>query len=117
MTIETKPLTIPEVLRAAADLCGKGWTQGRRAVDKSGYPVYVMSPKACKFCMVGGIYRAVGDESHEDFVNDCRRIIRRHLGKSSDSGLASWNDARIRTQAEVVAALRGAADLAEREAE
>lgn len=98
-------------LRAAADVLERdGWTQGRLGTADG--------PK----CAVGSIYfvatdcRDMGDESYvkaeTDRAEEAGRALSRQIGVPRDL-VPEWNDAGNRTAAEVIAALRAAADRAE----
>ena len=39
------------------------WTQGAMARDIDGYEVRPSNPRACRFCLVGAMWRIVGSES------------------------------------------------------
>lgn len=80
-------------LEAAARLLEKGWTQG----------VY----EDCgAFCLSGAIYEVVGRGGD---VVPAREYVKKAIGIIS---LVGWNDEPGRTQAEVVSAVRKAAELA-----
>jgi hypothetical protein len=104
-----------EVLRAVAEILepADAWGQGGFWRDADGTVCWV-KPESIKCrCLAGGIAEAsglsrFGDDSHFDALNFVERVI----------GCASvpiWNDDPARTQPQVVAALRKAADLAESE--
>lgn len=101
-------MTSPEVagvLLAAAELLEKpgAWTQGEFAKTASGDGTYWNSPDAVCWCAEGAI-RHVGGGS------DAIITLRRSLGLPGGLyPVAGWNDKHIRTQAEVVSALRSAA--------
>lgn len=101
-------LKISEILDKAADLIEpKGaWTQGESARDDQAVGLMADNPTACSFCMYGAIVRASGGYLEGNEV--CSRAIR-FLGVPS---LINWNDRPNRTQAEVVAKLREAAQKA-----
>ena len=103
-------LTVPEVLRKAADLIEPegAWTQGEMGRDHTGERVSCRSDAAVKFCALGAISRA-GDGALED---EAAQILR-DVVKPRRNDIARWNDAPGRQQSEVVAALREAADRAE----
>lgn len=69
----------------------------------------VNSDGSVSLCALIAIYRAT-DLSSVGLAASL--FVRRHLGLSDSEGLAGWNDAPERTQAEVVAALRAAASEA-----
>jgi len=111
-----------EVLAKAADLIepeGR-WIQGAYAKDAVGEEVYPPSGDAVCFCTYGALYMASGrpremrDAEHGPAAYYLRRAIGRELQRYGRR-LDKWNDRRDRTQAEVVAALRKAADLARSE--
>ena len=116
--------TVAETLRKAADLIEpKGaWTQGYYARDASGryweedpdsdaQGSYVDFPAKC-FCLYGAIAKAVGAD--DPFLMKTDGRIEDALRLATGTTLvADWNDAPERTQAEVVAALRAAADASE----
>jgi hypothetical protein len=95
-----------EILDGAAALIepeGR-WTQGKYAADRDGHTVDPRSPKAVCWCARGARARAAGE-----FENRTHDFLRRVVG---DRQTIRWNDDPDRTQAEVVAALRQAAELA-----
>lgn len=102
-----------EVLAKAADLIEPegAWTQGKFAREASGLAQDPKSPKAICWCARGAIIRSGGLESAP------LRYLRSVVPSCDRSGepVAVWNDAPERTQAEVVKALRDAADLARSE--
>lgn len=101
---------IADILDRAADLIEPegAWVRREYAVTRSGYPISVLSDKACRFCGVGAIMRATE-------TGNARLLLRKIaglpalLGFGSLSSFYDWNDVKSRTQAEVVAALREAA--------
>lgn len=101
--------TVPEILRAAADLIEPegAWTQGRLNIFRNGQPV-------C-WCAMGAIIHASGG-CGRDAVSLIEADLPRSPSTEPLRPIAKWNDAPERTQAEVVAKLREAADLAERTA-
>ena len=104
-------LTVSETLRAAADLIepAGAWAQGCLGRDQNGKPVFDAGDigKATCFCMAGAIWRAAGKQP---LVLAAFDVLRPRLWHH---GIGSWNDYYQRTQAEVVAALRAAADASE----
>jgi hypothetical protein len=84
------------MLTAAADLIEqRGWCQ-RKFQDDDG-----------RLCVEGAIYHGLAVLDRVCF--DAVRILRRHIG---DDSLIRWNDQPGRTQDQVVAALRAAAEQA-----
>jgi hypothetical protein len=112
--------TVPEILRAAADLIEPegAWTQGafsRNADGTTDIDEAVASNPVC-WCALGALAKASGVDPLDPraFVLPAPQIaaypiLRRLVG----GDFVFWNDAPKRTQAEVVAKLREAADLAE----
>ena len=102
-----------EVLAKAADLIEPegAWTQNAYARGKSGRPVDPENKRyAVCWCAVGAISRIAAAGSAPWWT--ARRPLERVIGQSC---LPDWNDTPGRTQAEVVAAFRAAAELAKAE--
>jgi hypothetical protein len=116
-------LTVSEVLRKAADLIEPegAWIQEQDAVDVDGMEVMPIAPEACQWCALGAIGRYGAPSTL--LIDGALAALIRAIGYGDDVVVpwpnrlvADWNDAESRTQDEVVAALRKAADLAEQEA-
>lgn len=111
-----------ETLSRAADLLEKpgAWMQGdfwrladgvtyEKAVD---YGVVEDAEPVC-FCAYGAISYARGIiDCNQDDTMAIEPFLGAAIGDMTPFALSTWNDAPERTQAEVVAALRQAADLA-----
>ena len=100
--------TVADILTAAADLIepeGR-WTQGTwaRTADGRGD---ARPGTACSWCLYGAILEA-GRGCDSDDTEDALQTVMDVVGKHP----ISWNDSFTRTQAEVVAALRAAAEKA-----
>lgn len=91
-------MTPREVLLRAADHMEKyGWRQRRRG----------MRGEPC--CAIGAIAAAIPDSEPDDALEmSARAALRRH---ARIDDIPAWNDAPDRTAAEVIAALRGAAEV------
>lgn len=103
--------TVSEVLFAAADLIEPegAWTQGCSARDAQGNQTSATRKQAVCWCAAGAIWHEVGD--HSSFTADAATDeLEQTLGGMIPVG--TWNDAPDRTQAEVVAKLREAAEKA-----
>lgn len=103
-------LGVAEVLDRAADLIEPvgAWTQHVFARNAAGKPTGLSAfsgPPVC-YCALGATSYAAGDNSAADSAADA--LLRDIVGGDIDE----WNDAPGRTQAEVVAALRSAAEAA-----
>ncbi len=104
-----------EILDAAADLIepeGR-WTQEKyaRSEDGRGSP---LDAGIC-FCVVGAIAAVMGVEAWQAETSEPVSVLAQTLGFTDEdpgADVECWNDAPDRTQAEVVAALRKAAQLA-----
>ncbi len=48
-----------EVIRQAKNLLEKGWTKDKFACDNRGKEVSLLHEKACKFCAIGAVNRAM----------------------------------------------------------
>ena len=105
---------IAEVLRAAADLVEKpgAWTQRVFARDATRRPVTARDRSAVCWCASGAVRHVTADW---DKAGAAHEFLFQALPKwwRNRQNLTGWNDSRHRTQAEVVSALRRAADLAE----
>ena len=114
------------VLLGAAELLEKpgAWTQHAFARDRDGSTCAVSDERACCFCMQGAVNRVIwnkfgGHESSSIRQFTCKSdemyfIIRNawrtlHQKNSHLANHINWNDRTVRTQAEVVAELRGIA--------
>ena len=100
-------MTGAEVLRKAADLIEppSAWTQGAFARTKGGAIIGPYEQNARCWCAHGAIKRVSEHEGGELAAWSARTELVRSI--------PAWNDHPERTQAEVVTALRQAADLAE----
>lgn len=103
-------MTPREVLLKAAELVERGWCQGHYALDDHGNPALV-EDDACYFCAEGAIIAAMRNDHGRDFMETVR-ALGRAIGVHN-SKIIPWNDAPGRTQAEVVAALKAAAEACE----
>lgn len=100
-----------EHLKKMRDLLAKGWTQGALARNRSGRKVRVKSNKAASFCIMGAHYHVRRMTSGKTML-DALFIAAVELNIPS---LTSWNDARNRTQSEVLALIDRAIEIAETE--
>lgn len=102
-----------EVLRAAADkLEGGHWIQGESARNShTRRPVASNSPRADCWCAYGALNAVT--LWPEDAIGALHKLINLNLSLDSARGLIDWNDDPSRTEAEVVAAMRSAADRLE----
>ena len=101
------------ILRDAAALIeSRGWTQGACARTESGARVEWNSNRAARWCASGAILHCSPDTAAMILTNTLSRA-RCALVSVVGESIAAWNDAPGRTQGEVVAALRLAADRAQ----
>ena len=91
-----------EILNKAADLVGKGWTQGARYRNEFGHGSGEMPNKVLVRCIVGAIDEVEGDTPN---AYEAYKLLYRHLGVDPEG----WNDIAGRTKETVVKALREAA--------
>jgi hypothetical protein len=104
-------MTTAQILRDAAALVEKGWTQGCAAREIDGVFTGFSSGKASCWCVSGAIARAIYDLGGDV---GSRSSVYPYLWTAIGTKFqAGWNDSPDRTQAEVVAALLRAAELAE----
>lgn len=106
-------MTPREVLLKAAVLVERGWCRGEMARDARGNKVSPISDAAVCWCALGAAKSAADGRIHP--YTHARDALHAHLFSQPDSGdgpdpVTVWNDAPDRTQAEVVAALRAAAE-------
>lgn len=104
-----------EVLRKAADRVepeGR-WTQGAAARTANGSGVCWDNQTAVCWCTVGAFTLEADQDDALD--TSVRGYIKRAIGMNEFGHISLWNDQPSRTQSEVVAALRKAAELAEAE--
>ena len=92
-----------EILNKAADLVGKGWTQGARYRNEFGHGSWDMPDTVTSRCMVGAIDEVGGEETAASY--EAYKRLYRHLGVDPEG----WNDIPGRTKETVVKALRKAA--------
>lgn len=107
---EDKPAaSVADILDWAADLIEPegAWTQGAFARTKDGEPIGPLEAPATCWCLYGAI-----DKAGEDLGVDAGWDADRALFASLRTNVPKFNDAPERTQAEVVAALRQAAERA-----
>ena len=112
-----------QVLSRAADLIDRGWCAGVVARTAKGKPVSPFNRDAAQFCLVAAVRRVVADELGmpgpelpPEVDAEARRLraaavraIAREVHCDIDS-IAAWQDARGRTKADVMLALRGAVE-------
>ncbi|MCR5876963.1 hypothetical protein [Phenylobacterium sp. J367] len=103
-----------EVLEAAAALIEPegAWTTGIRARTATGLPIEPVEQDAVCWCAVGAVERVSPQYAYTPYAHPALRWVRRVIRLDE---VGYWNDRPNRTQAEVVAALRQAAELARAE--
>jgi len=103
---------ISETLYKAADhIDQNGWYQGWFWPGEwVGVPPYV-DGEPC--CMLGAIHLVEGSDPERD-EPPAMQYLADHLGMRYAAAAAAWNDMSHRTKDEVLVALRGAAERAER---
>lgn len=99
-------MTAAEMLNAAADLCERGWTQKASAINDQGDRVDPWDNEATAWCALGALCVAGGAERAE-WEQALKSVV-----DVTGYLLTYWNDQPGRTQEEVVAALRAAAERA-----
>lgn len=102
-------MNVAEILTKAADLIEPegAWTQKANARDSEGRKTFASGEDAVCFCMAGALIHAGGGAYPKEFVDAVLPPARGGLDR-----LVFFNDAPERTQAEVVAKLREAAERA-----
>ena len=102
---------ISEVLTCAADLLSApgAWTQGQYAYAENHAQADPLSEEACSWCALGAVRKCgVFDSDFSDPALFLLTDVRNQGFKS----VAQWNDSSERTQDEVVAVLKQAAQTA-----
>jgi hypothetical protein len=103
---------IPELRAAVAAVLAQGWTQGALARDAVGQEVEPDSPDAVCWCLIGAMQRGAGPTypnyaALRDTLRQDLGIRREFEALGEEVTLTRWNDTPGRTQAEVVALVRG----------
>jgi DnaJ-domain-containing protein 1 len=104
-------MTVADILRKAADLIEPegAWTQGAFGRTPNGVGTSSADSDAVCWCVAGAINKAARDL--DVLAVPAHRLFERVIGGYN----FTWNDHHQRTQAEVVAKLREAAMLSERD--
>ena len=103
--------TPTNILRAAANLLDRpgAWTQGTDARDATETSCEPRADDAVSWCAAGAIMRVA--EDGDGVYVDARARLRETLVRAEHECLIGlWNDKRGRTQSQVVAMLRRAAE-------
>lgn len=102
------------VLRKARELIARpgGWTQGASARDARGGVVSIAKDTATCFCTLGSLGAAAAVTGF--LYWSARDAFRLANEEAMEVGIALWNDAPERTQADVVAAFDKAIEHASR---
>ena len=88
----------------AIDYVRKGWTQGKFALDKNGWPELSTSPFAVCWCAVGAINAAYDHTSQNEYNEACNKL-ELVIGQQD---ITKWNDNPSRTHEEVIEAFERA---------
>jgi len=101
-------MTQKEMLLQARAKIEAGWCQYNEAKDENGSPVASFSAEAVSFCILGA--------AHGEALPPLRTALRARLGLPEwvRVSLADYNDAKGRTQAEVLSLFDEAIALAEK---
>jgi hypothetical protein len=95
------------LLLKAADLIEtKGWCQHTYAQNNHNNSVMLDDESATRWCVLGALMRC--DRLYSTRVDHARDALAEYLS-NTEMSIAAWNDNPLRTKAEVVAALLGAA--------
>lgn len=115
MTDSPSPMTVADVLNAAADLLepeGR-WTQGAYARKADGTELQTpLAKSATCYCMFGAMAVACRTNPENGGNAKYSKAVTAVLDSLRISSIDFWNDRPARTQAEVVHALREAARTA-----
>lgn len=102
---------LADVLNRAGDLVEEGWCRLHLAENEVGLATNHYSPEAVRFCPVGAVDVATFGTSLA-FHREALEALAASVGLPGIGEIAPWNDDPARTQAEVVAAFRAAAEAA-----
>lgn len=104
-----REMTSVEILEDALETVKSGWTQGANARDANWNLVPPTDESACRWCLIGSVYRSVGYSSYspnrdcELQLKDSTRVFSLLEGIiGRELVLSSWNDDVDRTQADVL---------------
>lgn len=119
--VQSATPSVADVLNYAANLVAEpgGWMQGGFANNAKGLGVDAADAEATCFCAVGAVIAARARlEAHNldtttDLVFYARRVAQPGVADHLLDPLSEWNDNPGRTQDEVVALLRKAAEAAQ----
>ncbi len=87
-------------LKQVRDLLEKGWTQEASARDADGEPLLSTDTRACSFCILGAVWRAVAGH---DNPMESRLVYALRNAIGEDAKLVAYNDTPGRTQDEILA--------------
>lgn len=114
----TAPLSAAQILRAAAEIVERGWTQGEFARDEGYRATGHESADAVCWCATGAIRRAAGDTDRRVVYVAQSALADAAVGPAPDddferdaaADVENWNDEARRTADDVAEAMRRAAD-------
>lgn len=106
-------MSVVENLRKVRAKLEQGWTQGWFARDVNGDITWPRAENATCWCVYGACSVVTDAFAHENNVRDA--IERALLGMTGSRLVDCWNDAPGRTQAEVLALVDRAIELASKE--
>jgi hypothetical protein len=118
MTVETAiPVEAPSREKTTADVL----RHAARIIEERGWCRGELQDNQGAVCAMGAVHLAVaGKEYGAEILSsgwrlqgDAENAIKHYLGLSADDNVEDWNDKTPHTAAEVIAALRAAADAAE----
>ena len=98
-----------DLLMHAKSLVESGWTQRYAAVSAENYQVDPNDEEACRWCLEGSLMNSFSRASASggdldlllDVYYDARRALMKIIGSQD---LVEWNDAKERTQEDVILA-------------
>ena len=109
---------LQHLLALATTYVERGWTQKAMARNAKGQEVGCEDPNACEWCLLGALnlalFKVMGTWPQEitlrlDVMDRALVAVKDAANPDVPWNVAGWNDAKKRTQAEVVAVLRAAA--------
>ena len=107
-------MEVGDILMGARALIRKGWCQHNNAEDQDGDGVEVSHKFAKKFCPHGALCRVAGSANPVTWYEGVLEAFSAFRHAIGDVDIATWNDRKDRTKAQVLEAFDKAIQEAER---
>ena len=114
MTVETRPVEVPAREKSVADVL----RHAARIIEERGWCQGYFGTSSGPVCALGAVYAAGNGDPIPTYTTqrqwEAIDALRDYLDVLMIPDISHWNDMQGRTAAEVIAALRAAADEADR---